>query len=526
MEFNIIFKTARKVVIELLNQGIYHTDEEYSIYLNDEFLMASEKVVQTIHNLLPGTTYNIQIKKSSSQSEVVEFTTEKEFVTLNVKRFGAKGDGKSDDTPFIQAAIMACPKGGRVLIPEGTYNIKTLYLKSDLNIEIAKNAVLSASTNPADYAIFPGLIESYDEQSEYNLGSWEGNPLDMFTGIITGVNISNVVITGEGTIDGNADYDNWWAHPTGRDVFGAFRPRLVFLNNCKNIVLHGITATNSPSWNLHPYFSENLRFIDIKILNPKDSPNTDGLDPESCKSIEIVGVYFSLGDDCIALKSGKFYMGSKYKVACSDIEIRQSWMNEGHGAVTIGSEMAAGVKNLVVKDCLFTNTDRGLRIKTRRGRGQDAVVENVHFENIIMDGVLTPFVANSFYHCCDPDRHSEYVRTKEKLPVDERTPNIKHLVFKNIECKNAHVAGVFIYGLPEQKIDEVEMENISISYAEDAIEGLPAMMDDFDPVSKMGIFVNNVKTLKMKNIHIEGHTGDTFLIDNVDEIIADDSLKL
>ena len=526
MEFNIIFKTARRIVIELLNEGIYNTKTEYDIYLNGKMCMTSNRTVQSIGNLLPNTKYTVQLKTKSKESEIINFTTDKEFVTLNVKRFGAKGDGITDDTQYIQAAIQACPKDGRVYIPEGVYKIKTLYLKDDLILDLAKGAELSASTNPEDYAVFPGLIESYDEQSEYNLGSWEGNPLDMFTGVITGVNVSNVIIMGEGIINGNGDYDNWWQYPIGREALGAFRPRLVFLNNCKNITMQGITAKNSPSWNLHPYFSENLRFIDIKIFNPKDSPNTDGLDPESCKGIEVVGVYFSLGDDCIAIKSGKLYMGKKYKVPSSDIDIRQSWFNEGHGAVTIGSEMAAGVKNLRVKECLFTNTDRGLRIKTRRGRGEDAVVENIYFENILMDGVLTPFVVNSFYNCCDPDAHSEYVRTKEKLPIDDRTPHIKKLEFKNIECQNAHVAGIFLYGLPERKIDEVIMENITIDYAENPIKGIPAMMDDIDPISKMGVFVNNVGKLTMRNIHVKGAEGKTYAIDNIDEVDVDDTVSI
>ena len=105
-------------------------------------------------------------------------------------------------------------------------------------------------------------------------------------------------------------------------------------------------------------------------------------------------------------------MGSTYKRPCEDVTIRQCCMRDGHGSVTIGSEMAGGVKNLTVRDCLFLETDRGLRIKTRRGRGKDAVVQGILFENIRMDHVRTPFVINCFYFC-DPDGHTEYVRSKE-----------------------------------------------------------------------------------------------------------------
>ena len=117
---------------------------------------------------------------------------------------------------------------------------------------------------------------------------------------------------------------------------------MIFLNHCENVTVQGLTVQNSPAWNLHPYFSNHTRWIDLKVLNPKQSPNTDGMDPESVDGLEVVGVYFSLGDDCIAMKSGKFYMGHKYKVSSRSVDIRQCYMRHGHGAVTLGSEIAAG----------------------------------------------------------------------------------------------------------------------------------------------------------------------------------------
>lgn len=124
---------------------------------------------------------------------------------------------------------------------------------------------------------------------------------------------------------------------------------------------------------------------------------------------------FSLGDDCIAVKSGKIYMGKKYKTPSENIHIRQCLMENGHGAVTVGSEMAGGVKNLVVEECRFYDTDRGLRIKTRRGRGKDAVLDQIIFRKIDMDQVMTPFVINCFYFC-DPDGKTEFVQSREKMP--------------------------------------------------------------------------------------------------------------
>lgn len=517
MKFQVIFKTARTIVIELLNQGYYLSDSEYELYVNDALYCKSNKVVQSIHNLKPNTKYNIYVKNSKEESEPISITTNKEFVTLDVKAFGAKGDGINDDTTFIQCAINACPKDGRVVIPEGIYKITSLFLKSDLKLELLKGATLSAITDRNKFPILPGIIESFDEQSEYNLGTWEGNPLDSFAGIITGINVKNIEITGEGTIDGCASVENWWDNPKIRRV--AWRPRLIFLNQCEHITIQGITVKNSPAWNIHPYFSDHLRFIDLTILNPKDSPNTDGLDPESCQDVEIVGVYFSLGDDCIAIKSGKIYMGSKYKKASENIVIRQCCMRDGHGSITIGSEMAGGVKNLVVKECRFISTDRGLRIKTRRGRGKDAIIDGILFEDIIMDHVMTPVVINSFYFC-DPDGHSEYVQSKEYYPVDDRTPYIGELAFRNLVCTNCHAAAAFMYGLPEQKIKKVTFENVAISFAENAQKAVAAMMDGADATSKLGLFANNLEHLELNKVKIEGAEGETFLTNNIDKLVV------
>ena len=226
----------------------------------------------------------------------------------------------------------------RVYFPAGIYRITSLFLKSHIRIELAEGAELKAFTDREKFPTFPGMLQSYDETDEYNLGTWEGNPLPMFSGIICGIGAEDVVIYGQGKINGNASKENWWKDPKVMNI--AFRPRLFFISGCKNVTLQGVTFCNSPSWTLHPYFSNDLKFIGVTVQNPSDSPNTDGLDPESCKNVEILGVRFSLGDDCIAVKSGKIYMGKKHKTPSENIHIRQCLMENGHGAVTLGSEMA------------------------------------------------------------------------------------------------------------------------------------------------------------------------------------------
>lgn len=515
MELKIIYQTSRSAVLEIIDGGIFHTQTPYSLQLNGKDCGTTDRIITGIYVLKPDTEYLLKVT-SNEIHESITFTTLSESYTLNVKDFGAKGDGRNDDTCCIQATIMACPENGRVYLSEGIYRITSLFLKSNLRMEIGKGAVLKAFTGKENHPIMPGRIQNYAETEEYNLGTWEGNPLTMYAGIIHGMNVENVVIYGQGVIDGNAGYDNWWKNPKIKDI--AWRPRTIYLQHCKNVVIEGIRVQNSPSWTVHPYFSENLKFIGMSIANPKDSPNTDAIDVESCKDVEITGVYFSVGDDCIALKSGKIYMGVKYKTPSENILIRQCCMKDGHGSVTIGSEMAGGVKKVSVRDCLFLDTDRGLRIKTRRGRGKDAVIDNIIFDHIKMDGVMTPLVVNCFYFC-DPDGHSSYVQKKEAIPVDERTPEIKQLIFRNLECKNCHVAAVYIHGLPEKKIEEVVLENILFEFANNSESGMPAMIDDLDPVSKMGVFISNVEKLNMKNVQVKGQIGKEVTLKNVDNIL-------
>lgn len=515
MKLKPLYVSTRVAVLELEDGGIFYTKESYQIDVNGSYLFTTDRVITSIPNLLPNKEYNIRVKNHLGDTWSIDITTKYEYVTLNVKDFGAKGDGVNDDTLFLQSAIMACPREGRVLIPRGTYKITSLFLKSNLMIELAKGATLIAETNRSHYPIYPGMIESQDEKLEYNLGTWEGNPLPMYTGIITGIGVENVVIYGEGTIDGRAQLSDWWTNP--KTMIGAFRPRLMFLSRCRNVTLQGIRLRNSPSWNIHPYFSSKLCFYDLNIENPADSPNTDGLNPESCNNVLITGIWFSLGDDCIALKSGKIYMGKKYKVPCENIAIRHCFMENGHGAITIGSEMAAGVMNVLVQDCIFKSTDRGLRIKTRRGRGKDAIIKEITFERIQMDQVMTPFVINCFYHC-DPDGKTDYVRSKDKLPVDERTPLIEDLYFKDVSCRQCHVAAAYFYGLPEQKIKKIVMKNISFTYSENPKSDIPAMMEGCDPCAKLGFFAANVECLELENITIEGQEGEPFILQDIDTV--------
>lgn len=524
MEIRLIMKTARSVSVEIDDGGIYETRRPYRLLLNGRAAKETGTVITSIYGLSPDTDYRLTIEDADSgasdgsDAPFLDFHTDYEFVTLNVRDFGAKGDGDSDDTQFIQAAIMACPADSRVLIPAGTYKVTSLFLKSDLNLEIARGAELVAETDRDRFAILPGLIESYDEEGEYNLGSWEGNPLKMFAGIITGIDVRNVKIYGEGSVNGRANHDNWWKNE--KVMVGAFRPRMLSLIRCEDVAVQGVFFHDSPAWVIHPYFSNRLTFCNLVIENPANSPNTDGLDPESCRDVEICGIRFSLGDDCIAVKSGKIYMGRKHKTPSSNVHVFQCLMENGHGAVTVGSEMAGGITDLVVEKCKFYHTDRGLRIKTRRGRGKDAVLDNIVFRDIVMDQVMTPFTANAFYFC-DPDGRTEFVQSREAYPVDDGTPSIRRLCFENIKAENCHVAASYFDGLPEQKIEEIKMRNVSVSFAGEAKCDVPIMSEGVDACSKKGIYARNVERLILDRVSIEGCEGEPLELIGVGEVVRD-----
>ena len=294
----------------------------------------------------------------------------------------------------------------------------------------------------------------------------------------------------------------------------AWRPRAVAMVDSEKVCLHGITVQNSYSWTIHPIFVKHLDLLNFNINNPYNAPNTDGIDPESCEYTRIIGVNIHVGDDCIAMKASKVFLGMKLKKSCEHTVIRNCLLDKGHGGIVIGSEMSGGVKDMVVTQCLMDHTDRGLRVKTRRGRGNTAVIDGLVFRNVEMRGVKAPFVINMFYFC-DPDGHGPYVQCREPLPVDEYTPKLGSLTMENIVATDAQFAGCYFDGLPEQPIERVTMRDVSITFDPNAKEGQAAMADNRPLVKKLAIYAENVKEIDLHNVKIEGYEGERLHFANV-----------
>ena len=509
----VLFTSSTSACFEWHNDLPYYKGEEYKIYLNGVEAYSGNTNVFSLFDLTPNTKYTIT---SPSLEGELEFITNSESAAINVRDFGAVGNGVTDDTMAVQTAINCLPRGGRLYFPMGTYVVAPLCLKSHITLDIPEGSKLLGSTDRSRYPVIPGFTVDMVSGEEHFFGTWEGNAIPMHQALIFAEHAEDITIVGKGVVDGNAPAAGWWLDFKERPVG---RPRLMFFNRCDGVRVHGIHACDAASWQMHPYFSTNVDFLDMFISAPKDSPNTDAIDPEACDKVNIIGCRFSVGDDCIAIKSGKIEIGRRFKQPANLHTIRNCIMQFGHGAVTLGSEMAGGVTNLTVNRCVFKQTDRGLRIKTRRGRGKDAVIDGVVFENIKMEDVLTPIVINMWYNCCDPDKHSEYVWSREHLPVDDRTPYLGKFTFKNMVCEDCEAAACYCDGLPERPIEEITVENILFTFSPNAKPSRPAMREFMEEFCRKGMYFDNVKRLVIDNVTLRGVVGDELICDHIGELI-------
>ncbi len=514
----IIYRGSSCACFELDGSTPYYARQGYTVWVDGAQRFSRDTNVFSLFGLQPDTQYAVAVRFQDGTEESVQFTTKTEACCVSVKDFGAVGDGVHEDTAAIQAAISFLPRGGRLRFPAGTYLTLPLCLKSHITLDLDQGAVILGSTQRERYPIVPAAAVDPVTGAEIPQAGFEGQELNSYQSLLQASYAEDIAIVGLGAIDGNGQNGDWWKD---FQSFPASRPRVIFLNRCKDVTLHGVTVKNGPSWHIHPFYSQGFSMLDCFVTAPKDSPNTDGIDPESCDGVDIIGCKFSVGDDCIAVKAGKIDMALKYKTPARRHTVRNCLMEFGHGAVTLGSELSAGIRELSVTRCYFRQTDRGLRIKTRRGRGKDSVIDDVLFDNIRMDQVLTPIVINMWYNCCDPDRFSEYVWCREALPVDGRTPHLGCFAFRNMECTGAQVAACYIDGLPESPIDEVALENITVSFAQDARPGMPSMRNHNEERCRLGLYLDNVSRVRVKNVKLTGVEGSPLVTQHCGDVETD-----
>ena len=402
-------------------------------------------------------------------------------ITLKAERVdmlksGAKADGKTLNTTLINHTVdrLSQAGGGTLFFPAGTYLTGAIRLKSNITLELEAGATLLFSDNFDDYLPFMEVRH-------------EGVMMKSFSPLISAMDAENITIKGEGTLDGQGKA--WWTEffriyvdlekngmrelnkyqplwerendvealyaETNEDWHGTlkrrfFRPTFIQLVRCRRVRIEGVKIINSPFWTVNPEFCDNVVVTGVTIHNVP-SPNTDGINPESCRNVHISDCHISVGDDCITLKSGRDAQARRLGVPCENITITNCTMLSGHGGVVIGSEMSGSVRKVTISNCVFDGTDRGIRIKSTRGRG--GVVEDIRVSNIIMSNIKREAVVLNLKYSEMPVE-----------PMSERTP-----LFRDISISGLTAVGVKtpvkIMGLEEAPVTDIILRDINVKNA-------------------------------------------------------------
>ncbi|MDF7810854.1 glycoside hydrolase family 28 protein [Hymenobacter sp. YC55] len=416
--------------------------------------------------------------------------------TFNIVKYGAVADGQTLNTEAFRKAIEACSqKGGVVLVPRGLWLTGPIELKNNVNLHVKRGALVQFSNKLSDFK----LIKT----------NWEGVDAVRNQSPISGYDLQNIAITGEGTFDGAGDAwrmvkkeklsEGQWQklvksggvldakgttwYPTAQSLKGSttskpgilqpgkdvadfadikdfLRPNMLSLQRCKKVLLEDFTIQNSPAWTIHPLLCEDITLRNVTARNPWYGQNTDALDLESCRNGIVDNCTFDVGDDGICIKSGRDEQGRKRGVPTENFIIRDTKVYHAHGGFVIGSEMSGGARNLYVSNCTFIGTDVGLRFKTARGRG--GVVENIFVDGVDMTDIAGEAILFDMYYAAkDPVQVNGEAFSIPEIkaePLGEGTPVFRNFRIKNVTCKGA-ATGILVRGLPEMNVKDIEIEN-------------------------------------------------------------------
>lgn len=381
-----------------------------------------------------------------------------------ITKFGAIADGDSDASEAIARAIAACHQagGGRVIVPAGEYLTGPIHLKSGVNLHLESGATLKFKTDPKAY--LPAVRSWFEGMECFN-----------YSPLIYAYEARNIAITGAGTLDGQADESHWWpwkgkknygwkeggpkqdaarkrliqmveqGTPVPERTFGAgdyLRPSFIEPFRCQNVLIEGVRLVRSPMWELHPVLSTNVIVRGVRIES--HGPNNDGCDPEACRDVLIEDCLFDTGDDCIAIKSGRNNDGRRIGLPTENVIIRRNVMKDGHGGVTIGSEISGGCRNVFVEDCTMDspNLDRALRFKSNAVRG--GVVENIFVRNVQVGTVGDAALQIDFVY--------------EEGANGPHPPVVRNLIIENLTVGKARRV-LDVRGFPGAEISGVRIRN-------------------------------------------------------------------
>jgi polygalacturonase len=411
---------------------------------------------------------------------------------FSITKYGAVGDGKTDCTESFRKAIEACnkAKGGRVVVPAGEFLTGAIHLKSNVNLHVSKDATIKFSQDVSKYL---PLVFS----------RWEGMELMNYSPFIYAFEQQNIAITGEGTLDGQSDNEHWWnwngskrygwkeGMPNQRAARGKLvqqieenipvekrvsgeggylRPQFIQPYRCKNVLIEGVQIINSPMWEIHPVLCTNVTVQKVRIST--HGPNNDGCNPESCKDVLIKDCYFDTGDDCIAIKSGRNGDGRRLNVPTENIIVQGCRMKDGHGGITVGSEISGGVRNLFAENCVLDspNLDHALRVKNNAMRG--GLLENFYFRNITVGEVAHAVITIDFNY--------------EEGAKGKFTPIVRNYQVENLK------SGKSKYALDAQGLSNAPIYGIKLKDC------------TFDNVAQSNV-VANLKDVSLENVRINGN---------------------
>jgi polygalacturonase len=413
---------------------------------------------------------------------------------FSITNFGAKTGIQNDSTAAIARAIEACSKagGGRVVVPAGEYLTGAIRLKSNVDLHIAKGATLRFSTDPNAYL---PLVHT----------RWEGIELMHLSPFIYAYEQTNVAVTGEGTLDGQGKSFFWKWHgnpayggdpnvlsqrpararlyemmdnnvPVYERIFGIghyLRPQFIQPYKCRNVLIEGVTIVDSPMWEVHPVLCENVTVRNLHISS--HGPNNDGCDPESCRDVLIENCFFDTGDDCIAIKSGRNNDGRRLAAPTENVIVRNCTMKNGHGGITVGSEISGGVRNLFAHDCRLDSSDlwTALRVKNNASRG--GKLENFYFRNLRVGQVARAVVEIDFNY--------------EEGVKGDHTPVVRNYVVENLTCRAGNRA-LDLQGFENAPIYDVTLRNCT-----------------FGKMKEPSV-IKNVRGLKLENVKFGGKVVD------------------
>lgn len=395
--------------------------------------------------------------------------------TAVITDFGAKENVLCSESIDAALSHVAEKGGGHVVVPKGRWKTGAIHLKSNTDLHFEDGAILDFSTNPADYLPVVPIV-------------FEGIRCYNYSPFIYGADLENVSVTGKGLLEGNGEA--WWpwkknkngtdrlyiagnaGKPLEERVFGTeedgLRSPFVQLLRCKNVLLEGFTLQNSPFWNIDPVWCENMIIRKITIESPEESPNTDGINVDSCKNALVEDcTIVSAGDDMFCLKAGRNADAREVGIPCENVVIRRckSLKPSQSGGIVVGSEISAGVRNVLAEDCNFAQNINCIRLKSKDGRG--GIVENMECRNIHMGkgfrGINLSYRYENVNPIDDPKEKGVYM------------PVFRNLYFENISCDETEL-GIAFDGIRGGRMENIHLKNITMRaktcLSTDSIDGL------------------------------------------------------